>query len=408
MGLDIHMYPSSFRHESRILRITGSLCEARVFDRIHILATWERGLPECEPLDANRTVWRVRTPCMGYGGGLIRKTCRFLEWSLRCLNRFRSQDIECVHPHSLSMLPMALAFRVLTGCRVVYDTHEFEPETIEARGVRKLMGKMIERCAMPFLDRIVVTSDGFGRLYEERYGVDNVVVVKNYPLRHQPGQGPDVTLKQRLGIPEDELLFIYQGLMSPGRGIDLMLPVFERGDPRKHLVFMGFGQLLPRAEQYAARCRNIHVLPGVAPHEVVRYVSTADVGFCLIERTCLSYYHTLPNKLLESLQGGVPVIVSDFPDMGAVIDQWGCGWKVPVAEKRLAELVESIHPAEVAEKKTQARRWAQECYWEREVEQYLAMMHEVLGLSTRQVLSLEEAESERAPAAIASQWRASA
>jgi glycosyltransferase involved in cell wall biosynthesis len=378
MGLDIHMYPSTFRHESRILRITGSLTEAQMFDQIHILATWEDGLPECEALDETRTVYRVRTPWLGQGGGLIRKTFRFLEWSLRCLKMSRGQHIECVHPHSLSMLPMALAFRLLTGCKVVYDTHEFEPETIDARGVRKLMGKVIERCAMPFLDRIVVTSDGFGQLYEQVYGVDNVVVVKNYPLRHETGSEPGVSLKQRLGIPEDELLFIYQGLMSPGRGIDLMLPVFERGDTRKHLVFMGFGRLMPQAEQYAARCRNIHVLPGVAPHEVVRYVSTADVGFCLIERTCLSYYHTLPNKLLESLQGGVPVIVSDFPDMGAVIDQWNCGWKVPVDVAALAALVESINPADVARRKIQARRWAEACYWEREVEKYLEMLQSVL------------------------------
>jgi glycosyltransferase involved in cell wall biosynthesis len=173
-------------------------------------------------------------------------------------------------------------------------------------------------------------------------------------------------------------LFIYQGLMSPGRGIDLMLPVFEYGDPRKHIVFMGFGRLMGKAEQYAARCRNIHVLPGVAPHEVVRYVSTADVGFCLIERTCLSYYHTLPNKLLESLQGGVPVIVSDFPDMGAVIDQWNCGWKIPVDEARLAEVVAGITAAEVVEKKRQALAWADECYWEQEVEKYLGMMEDVL------------------------------
>ncbi|HJN08914.1 MAG TPA: hypothetical protein QF564_09500, partial [Pirellulaceae bacterium] len=209
--MNIHMYPSTFTCESRMLRITGSLAKSNIFDQIHILAMWEEGLPEQETLDATRTVWRVQTPVFGSGGGLIRKTCRFVEWTARCIWKFRGQKITCVNPHSLSMLPLALAFRLLKRCKIVYDTHEFEPETINNHGIRQAVSKVIERCSMPFLERVVVTTDGYGQLYEKRYGIDNVLVVKNYPLRFDEVPPTEGGMKQRLGIPDDELLFVYQG-----------------------------------------------------------------------------------------------------------------------------------------------------------------------------------------------------
>jgi glycosyltransferase involved in cell wall biosynthesis len=395
MRVNLHMYPTTFTNESRMLRITGSLIKAAMFDHIHILAMWDSGLAEKETLDAGRTVWRVRTPLFGSGGGVLRKVCRFIEWTIRCLWLFRGKKVECVNPHSLSMLPLAMAFRLLKRCKVVYDTHEFEPETIECRGLRQVFAKFIERCSMPFIDSIVVTSDGFGRLYEERYGVDNVVVVKNYPLRYQNPERSSPGIKQQLGIPANELVFVYQGLMAYGRAVELLLRVFARSHPTKHLVLLGFGPLVPLVQDFAGRSQNIHFLPGVAPLEVVRRVSTADVGFCLIERTCLSYYHTLPNKMLESLQGGVPVIVSDFPDMGGLVAQHGCGWKIPVDEAELFELVNRLTPAEISEKKEFARAWARENHWEREAVRYLAMMDQLLDRETLSIYSANHHTSNR-------------
>ena len=379
MRVNIHMYPSTFTCESRMLRITGSLVEAEVFEQIHILAMWEEGLPERESLDATRTVWRVRTPLFGSGGGLIRKTCRFMEWTARCLWKFRGQKVACVNPHSLSMLPLALAFRLFMWCKIVYDTHEFEPETINNHGIRQFFSKVIEWCSMPFLDTVVVTTDGYGRLYEERYGIRNVVVVKNYPLRFDSNQAPAAGMKQKLGIPDDALLFVYQGLLAQGRGIDLLLGAFEQLGPKKHLVFLGFGPLQSEVEQIVAHRPNIHFLPGVAPLDVVKHVSTADVGFCLIERTCLSYYHTLPNKMLECLQGGVPVVVSDFPDMGGLVTQHECGWTTAVDPASLVGVLRGITAEEVARKKEFAQRWATSFHWEVEAERYLDMMRNVVG-----------------------------
>ncbi len=40
MTMNVHVYPTPFRNESRIRKITQSLKEAAAFDRIRIMAVW--------------------------------------------------------------------------------------------------------------------------------------------------------------------------------------------------------------------------------------------------------------------------------------------------------------------------------------------------------------------------------
>ena len=43
---------------------------------------------------------------------------------------------------------------------------------------------------------------------------------------------------------------------------------------------------------------------------------------------CLSYLYCLPNKLFESIQAGIPVLVNDLPDCVALIEQFEIGARV--------------------------------------------------------------------------------
>lgn len=363
--VNLHMYPTTFKHESRILRITGSLAEAGTFDEIHILAYWEPGLAKVESLDPVRQVWRMRSWLGDRCKGVL-KIIQFYEWAARSLWRFRNKNVVCVNPHSVSALPMAIVFKIFKGAKVIYDTHELETETTEAIGLRKLVGQLSERWLIPWVDAVVVTSDGYGAWYQKQYGLKDVWVIKNFPLRGARPRQQEPILKLHFGIPENETLFIYQGYLSRGRGIHILLEVFCDTTPDKHIVFMGFGDLTSRVQEYARKYSNIHFHAGVKPLEVVKYVSGADVGVSLIERICLSYYHTLPNKVLESLSAGVPIVVSDFPDMSALVEQHGCGWKVSVDKLAVAKLVARLSKAEIESKRTAALTWAREHVWERE------------------------------------------
>src|SRR5437588_12906471 len=116
-SVNLHMYPTTFKHESRILRITGSLVGAGVFDQIYVLAIWEPGLPEVEALDNVRHVWRMRS-WLGHKCRGVWKMFQFQEWAVRSLWRFRKMNVVCVNHHSVSALPMAILFKIFKGAKV--------------------------------------------------------------------------------------------------------------------------------------------------------------------------------------------------------------------------------------------------------------------------------------------------
>jgi hypothetical protein len=60
------------------------------------------------------------------------------------------------------------------------------------------------------------------------------------------------------------------------------------------------------------------------------------------------------------------VIVSDFPDMGALVDQFGCGWKTQVDEHAVASLVYGLTGADIRAKRAAALAWAEDHVWERQ------------------------------------------
>ena len=72
----------------------------------------------------------------------------------------------------------------------------------------------------------------------------------------------------------------------------------------------------------------MHFQPAVPYEEVLNYTGDADVGLVSVKPVCLSYLYCLPNKLFESIQAGIPVLVNDLPDCVALIEEFGIGARV--------------------------------------------------------------------------------
>jgi glycosyltransferase involved in cell wall biosynthesis len=114
------------------------------------------------------------------------------------------------------------------------------------------------------------------------------------------------------------------------------MAMLEPGLEAAHLAFLGYGPLAPDVERLAADPRfggRLHLVPPVAPNDVVRWVASADVAAMAIQATNRSYELSTPNKLFEALAAGVPVAGSDFP-----------GFRLIVADNRDGPLGELFDP----------------------------------------------------------------
>lgn len=354
--LNLHIYPSPFKFESRILRETNSVIERKLADRVIIASGWSEGLSEYEKVNDRISVKRFRLLSDRLGKTGLLYPLRYIEFLLRVLLYFTGKKIHTVNCHSLLVLPVGYLLKLTrSSIWLIYDAHELE-------GLKTGLGKTgqkfclsLESLLIRKVDRLIVVSPSIENWYKSTYGLDTTVLVRNVPHLNRDIKRVSV-LNDRFGIPANHLVFIYQGLISKGRGIELLLECFREMDASKHIVFMGYGPLSPMVIEAQELHANIHFLDAVPPGEIVKFTSGADVGLSLIENASLSYYYCLPNKFFEYLQCGVPVIASNFPDMAQVIDSYECGWKVPPSASALKELIRNIDKSDVTKKAECATR----------------------------------------------------
>ena len=343
-SLNIHIYPSPLTHESRILHITDALARGQVFDQIEIYGVSAPGLADRQPVDDKRTFLRYPRKLFGSRDGFVAKVVKNLEWSARILASLRGRKVTCVNAHSLAVLPLCYLASRMTGARLIYDTHELETETTGYKGVRQKLGRIIEKLLIGKCDDVFVVSDAIADWYAKRYDIARPHVTRNIPqFKAQASAGADQHgLREKMGVKPDDLLFIYQGGFIAGRGIERLLKVFAQMPATTHLMCMGSGPLRDQIAAAAQENPTIHLLPPVAPQEVLGYTKAADVGICLTDNSCLSHYYSLPNKVFEYLHAGLPIIVNPLQEQQRIIEQHQCGWVAPESDATLAEMLRGI------------------------------------------------------------------
>lgn len=368
---NLHIYPSAFRYESRILKETKSISDSGIFNKIFIAAMWEKGLKVYEKLDGKRQVWRVPLKTGNLLCGFLNRALQHIEWMIRIFFRYRRKGIKIINCHTLSSLALGVLFKIFAKSKLIYDAHELETEKKGWVGARKAIAKISERILIPYVDSVIVVSDSIRKWYKNQYNLKEVHLIRNIPYRETHVSRDSDILKEKFNLYNDEILFIYQGVLSEERGIKILLDVFSGMDKKKHIVFMGYGNLEKMVKKYETKFSNIHFQPAVKLEEIINYTKSADIGISLIKNTCLSHYYCLPNKVFEYIFSGLPLIVSDFPDMGKLIDDYQCGWKVAVNEKSVIDLIKNISKEDIKEKRSNVLNCRNNFSWEQEEEKLL-------------------------------------
>jgi len=374
----LHLVRNNFVSDSRILKETRSLVESGVVGELEVVALGDGQLPEHETLGPGRSVWRVPLATRArLPKDLASQTVKYAEWAARIVKRHAGRRWDVIHCHDLSPLPIAVALQKRTGARLVYDAHELETEMMGLTGVRQRLARQVERRLMPRVDALITVSPSIVQWYGAHYPGLDVTLVRNIPNR-PPASAAPYPWRHELGVPDGARLFIYVGNLARGRGIPFLLQVFQRPDCRHHLLFMGSGALAREVEAARAVCPRIHLQPPVPLHEVVPRVAGADIGLSLVEDACLSYRYSLPNKLFECLQGGVPVMVNDLPDQGAIVRDTGAGWIATQSLPAFAAVLDGIDEADFQRKRAAARQAAETLDWSHEARQLIGVYRRLL------------------------------
>lgn len=373
----LHIYPSPLINESRIMKEVQSLLTHGVVDEVILVGKRSEGLAQEELLGPHQRVIRVAAPTWR-PRGLLGFLISYLTFQARVVRRLRGQRWNLTTCHSLSVLGIGVYFKLTRGIPLIYDAHELETEVHGATGIKRVIGKALERGYMPAVDYLIVVSDAIRQWYVHHYAIRRIAVVRNVPLK-RPVVVESALLREAFGIPADELVFIYQGLLSPARGVDTILRAFRQLPGHYHVVFMGGGEMVQQIAEESRNVTNIHYLEAVPPDDVHRFTASADVGLHLIRNTCLNHYFCAPNKVFEYLMSGIPQIISDFPEMRRVLDNGRCGWAIEPEVEALVATVLKLDKSVISEKKSNVLEVRMRWGWEFEEQRLLLAYQTVLG-----------------------------
>ncbi len=254
---------------------------------------------------------------------------------------------------------------------LVYDSHEYfleVPELMERPAVKKVWG-FIERFIFPKLDYVFTVNDSIANLYHSQYG-NKVGIVRNLPFKKNI---PTITRKE-LGLPEDKKIILLQGAgINKDRGAEEIVEAmyFMHSDQVIFLI-IGSGDVIPELEDKIWRhgLSDKVFLKGKMPmDELIKYTSVADLGVSMDKDTNLNYRYSLPNKLFDYIQCGVPVFASNLIEVRKVIEDYSVGYIASNHEpsylgNRFLEIFED--EATLNLYKENAKKAAEELCWENE------------------------------------------
>ncbi len=213
---------------------------------------------------------------------------------------------------------------------LVYDSHEYfteVPELVSRPKVQKVW-KRIEQAIFPKLKDVITVNNSIADLYNDDYGM-RPRVVRNVPnLITKPVK----KMRMELGLPEDKKVLILQGAgINIDRGAEEMVEAMQHVK-NAVLLIAGNGDVISILKKMVVELKledKVQFRPRMPYQELMQYTMCSDLGLTLDKDTNLNYRFSLPNKIFDYIQAGIPVVASSLPEIALIINTYKVGCTIP-------------------------------------------------------------------------------
>jgi glycosyltransferase involved in cell wall biosynthesis len=268
--------------------------------------------------------------------------------------------------NDLDVLPANFIISKWKRKPLVYDSHEYfteSPELVHRPKVQHFW-EWMEKKMLPKIKNVYTVCESIAKIYTEKYGV-NFRVVRNIPDSKQ------YAAIDNHGITSDKKIILYQGAVNMGRGLEQAIRSMKYIEGAK-LIIAGDGYLKPELEKLVLLenlSEKVEFKGLLPPDKLSQLTPLADLGLSIEEDLGLNYRYALPNKLFDYIQAQVPVLVTNLPEMTAIVKKYNIGEiTTSLDPKMLAEKVKSalFNENSRAVWKKNLKTAAKELVWENE------------------------------------------
>ena len=211
----------------------------------------------------------------------------------------------------------------IKNAELVYDCHEYfteVPELVDRHRVKAFWARL-ERSLLPGIKHSYTVNSSLADIYNLKYN-QNMQVIRNLPLK----KDKVYFVPEVLNFPGRKIL-LYQGSLNMGRGIELAIEAMQWVDSAV-LAIIGSGDIEHDLKKLTERLNladKVYFIGRVPMENLHNFTSCAYLGLSLEEKLGLNYFYALPNKIFDYIQAHVPILVSDLPEMSAIVQRYQVG-----------------------------------------------------------------------------------
>lgn len=271
----------------------------------------------------------------------------YFNYNLRLFWFLLWRQTDILLSNDLDTLPANFLVSKIKRIPLVYDSHEYftgVPELSNRPRVRAIW-KRIESFIVPKLKYAYTVNSSIAQLYEDEYKV-KFQVIRNMPeVKFQIRTDLDI-IKRELRLPQDKSIIILQGA-----GINIQRGAEEAVQAMQYvnnaiLLIIGSGDVIPALKLMVVELQlseKVKFEPKKSPSELFLYTLCADIGLSLDKDTNLNYRYSLPNKIFDYIQAGVPILASNLPEIKKIVEGYDIGYITPDHQiKNIANLMNKM------------------------------------------------------------------
>jgi glycosyltransferase involved in cell wall biosynthesis len=277
----------------------------------------------------------------------------YAEYNIRLFLYLLFQKADILVANDLDTLLANYLASLLRKRKLVYDSHEYftgVPEIIN-RPFVKASWESIEKWIFPKLKVIYTVNESIAKLYKDQYGKE-IKVIRN--VSNKLEQKTKKT-REELGLPQDENIIILQGAgINIDRGAEEAVQAMQYVENALFLI-IGSGDVIDTLKEMVTKLNledKVLILGKLPYNEMIQYTQNADLGLTLDKDTNINYRYSLPNKVFDYIQAGIPVLASNLVEVANVVKSYHVG-----------EIVESHEPLEIAKKITEMLSEDKKAVW---------------------------------------------
>ena len=293
---------------------------------------------KCEPMDYEST--------LTYFEYTIKNPLTYFTSEGKLLKEIKNKLANSTY--DLIVISGSLAFKYVKkvkkyapNVRVFADVHGAAEELVEFMGkgiVKKVRSRVFysifkhyEKKYLPRFDDYFAVSKGLEKYLFEQYGVNKNIhivpcAVQSTAFSKDDLEGFRKKAREKYGVKDGEILFVYSGGVSPWQCIEQTVEIFKkiklRDTENKCKLLILSGNL-----QYIQKFKDEYIMVDSLPaDQIPTTLPCADFAFMLRENYVTNNV-AYPNKFLEYASSGIKIIATPFVyDVAEQIKEYDLGY----------------------------------------------------------------------------------